>query len=408
MTKDETTILLIEDNEGDARLIEEMIQMKGSLLDDSSQLSPNISLVHEERLEDGLESLDSKPVDIILLDLMLPDSSGEETLDSVLERTNDEPIVLLTGLNDREFGVNAVQRGAQDYLVKGEIDGELLVRTMRYAMERKKNERELARRTEQLAILNQILEHDIRNDMNVVHGTGKLLRDRISDPDHEELLDRILDNSAHVMELTETVSTLLKTITGDQDPHLEPVDAGEVLESEVRKIRASHDEATFVVDGEIPDATVQANNMLSSVFSNLLNNAVQHNDTDDPRVEVGVEVLDETVEISIADDGPGVTDDRKQAIFGRGEQGLDSSGTGIGLYLVDTLVDQYGGSVRVEDNDPRGAVFVVELIALDGDEPGDETSDEPGNENSDVTDDETSDEPGDKMGDGTSDFEVWS
>ncbi|WP_135823995.1 hybrid sensor histidine kinase/response regulator [Halorussus ruber] len=364
MTEDETTILLIEDNEGDARLIEEMIQMKGSLLDDSSQLSPNISLVHEERLGDGLDTLEAEPVDIILLDLMLPDSSGEETLDSVLAQTDEEPIVLLTGLNDREFGVNAVQRGAQDYLVKGEIDGELLVRTMRYAMERKKNEQELARRTEQLAILNQILEHDIRNDMNVVHGTGQLLREQVSDADHEELLDRMLDNSEHVVELTETVSTLLETITGDQDPNLEPVDAGRVLESEVRKIRTSHGDATVVVDGEIPDATVQANNMLSSVFSNLLNNAVQHNDAEEPTIEVGVEDRGETIAISIADDGPGVPDAQKETIFGRGEQGLDSSGTGIGLYLVDTLVSQYGGSVRVEDNDPRGAVFVVELVAL--------------------------------------------
>src|SRR6056297_3100516 len=182
---DETTILLVEDNDGDARLIKEMIQMKGNMLDDSNSF-PNVSLVREDCLEDGLDRLAAESIDIVLLDLMLPDSSGEATLDAVLDQTREVPIVLLTGLNDREFGVEAVQRGAQDYLVKGEIDGELLVRTMRYAMERKKNERELARRTEQLAILNQILEHDIRNDMNVVHGTGQLLREQVEDDDHAE------------------------------------------------------------------------------------------------------------------------------------------------------------------------------------------------------------------------------
>ncbi|MFC7082392.1 hybrid sensor histidine kinase/response regulator [Halorussus caseinilyticus] len=360
--REETTVLLVEDNDGDARLIEEMIQMKGNLLDDSNSM-PNVSLVHEDCLADGLDLLESRDVDIILLDLMLPDSSGEATLDSVLDQTREVPIVLLTGLNDREFGVEAVQRGAQDYLVKGEIDGELLVRTMRYAMERKKNERELARRNEQLAILNQILEHDIRNDMNVVRGTAELLRERVGD-DHVEFVDRMLENSQHVVELTETVSTLLETITGEQDPDLEPVDAGRMLEAELRKARTSHDCATFVVDGGIPEVTVRANSMLSSVFSNLLNNAVQHNDTDDPHVEVGVEVGDGAATIRIADDGPGIPSERREAVFGRGEQGIDSEGTGIGLYLVDTLVSQYGGSVRVEDNDPRGAVFVVELVAL--------------------------------------------
>jgi signal transduction histidine kinase len=360
---DETTILLVEDNDGDARLIEEMIHMKGNMLDDSSSF-PNVTLVREDCLEDGLDQLAEKSIDIVLLDLMLPDSSGKGTLDSVLDQTREVPIVLLTGLNDREFGVEAVQRGAQDYLVKGEIDGELLVRTMRYAMERKKNERELARRNEQLAILNQILEHDIRNDMNVVCGTTELLRDRVEEGDHATLLDRVLENSEHVVELTETVSTLLETITGEQDPDLEPVDGGRMLESELRKARTSHDDATFAVNGEIPSVSVRANNMLSSVFSNLLNNAVQHNDTDDPQIEVSVEVGDDTATIRIADDGPGIAPDRRDEIFGRGEQGIDSSGTGIGLYLVDTLVEQYGGSVRVEDNDPRGAVFVVELVAL--------------------------------------------
>ncbi|WP_128476501.1 hybrid sensor histidine kinase/response regulator [Halorussus pelagicus] len=359
---DETTILLIEDNDGDARLIEEMIHMKGNMLDDSSSM-PNITLVREDCLADGLDTLDAATIDVILLDLMLPDSSGEKTLDAVLDQTREVPIVLLTGLNDRDFGVEAVQRGAQDYLVKGEIDGELLVRTMRYAIERKKNERELARRTEQLAILNQILEHDIRNDMNVVCGTGELLRERVDD-DHAEFLDRMLENSEHVVELTETVSTLLETITGEQDPDLEPVDAGRILETELRKARSSHDDATFAVDGDLPSVSVRANSMLSSVFSNLLNNAVQHNDTDNPQIEVGVSVADDTVEIRVADDGPGIPSDRRDAVFGRGEQGIDSEGTGIGLYLVDTLVKQYGGSVHVEDNDPSGAVFVVELVAL--------------------------------------------
>lgn len=362
--QDKTTILLIEDNPGDARLIKEMLQMKGNILDDSNNLSPNLSLIHEDRLSDGLDALEANPIDIILLDLMLPDSSGEETLDVVLENGNDVPIVLLTGLNDREFGVNAVQRGAQDYLVKGEIDGELVVRTMRYAIERKKNERELANRTEQLAILTQILEHDIRNDMNVVSGMTEILKEQVEDADHEEYLDRMLENSMHVIELTEAVSTLLETITGDEDPDLEPVDLGHVLESEIRKVRTSYDDATFVVDGELAGIRARANNMLSSVFSNLLNNAVQHNDADDPQVEVGVETRDGKVMVRVADNGSGVPSAQRETIFGRGEQGIDSTGTGIGLYLVDMLVTQYGGNVRIEDGDPRDAAFVVELVAV--------------------------------------------
>ncbi|MEA5386563.1 ATP-binding protein [Haloarculaceae archaeon H-GB2-1] len=112
--------------------------------------------------------------------------------------------------------------------------------------------------------------------------------------------------------------------------------------------------------------------MLDSVVRNLVENAVQHNDTDDPTVAVSAEERVDTAAVRVADDGPGVPDDAKESIFGKGEKGLDSEGVGLGLYLVNQLVDLFGGSVHVEDRtdsfeaveedgDPRGAVFVVEL-----------------------------------------------
>ncbi|WP_143420945.1 sensor histidine kinase [Halorubrum halodurans] len=101
--------------------------------------------------------------------------------------------------------------------------------------------------------------------------------------------------------------------------------------------------------------------MLSSVFRNLLENAVQHNDEETPEITVRCVDGEETVRVRIADNGPGVPDEQKAEIFGKGESGLGSSGSGIGLYLVNTLTDQFGGDVWVEDNDPKGAVFVVEL-----------------------------------------------
>jgi signal transduction histidine kinase len=358
--QDETTVLLVEDNEGDARLIEEMIHMKGSLLDDSKTLSPNIELERVDRLGDGLDRLDTGGVDIVLLDLMLPDSSGEATLDAVLDHTESVPVVLLTGLNDRDFGVKAVQRGAQDYLVKGEIDGELLVRTMRYAIERKKNERELAQRTNQLAVLTQVLEHDIRNDMNVVAGTADLLRAEVGD-EHAGHVDQIRDNVNHVVEITETASELLETVTGESELSVEPRALDAVLDAELAKARTSHEHAEVTVAGDIPAVDVLADSMLSSVFSNLLNNAVQHNDAATPRVTVSVEAGPETVRVAVADNGPGVPDGHKTSIFSRGERGVDSTGTGVGLYLVQTLVDQYGGSVAVTDAADGGAVFEVEL-----------------------------------------------
>jgi len=98
---------------------------------------------------------------------------------------------------------------------------------------------------------------------------------------------------------------------------------------------------------------VSADELLDAVFRNLLKNAIQHNRQETPGIWVSVDCLDETVEIRIADNGLGVDDAHKETIFGKGKQGLDSDGTGIGLYLVQSLVDRYGGDVWVEDRNPR-------------------------------------------------------
>lgn len=116
------------------------------------------------------------------------------------------------------------------------------------------------------------------------------------------------------------------------------------------------------VDGHVRFAVdVVADDMLAAVFRNLLTNAIVHNDTEAPEITVGVETVDDRAEVSIADNGPGIPDEQKQQIFAEGEMGLESGGTGIGLYLVDTLVDRYGGDSHVRDNEPSGAIFVVKL-----------------------------------------------
>jgi signal transduction histidine kinase len=354
------TILLVEDNEGDARLIEELLQMKGGLLARDAEVSRDFEIKHVERLTDALAVIEEGNVDIVLLDLMLPDSRGEETLDEILGQTTGLPIIVMTGLNDRNFGVEAVKRGAQDFLVKGEFDGELLVRTIKYAIERKKNERQLATRTEELEILTRILHHDIRNDMNIVRGRLQMGIEQVED---SEAFETALSNVEHAIEITETVEPLLESITGDGDLELEPISLGHVLGGEIRKLESSYPDVTVDQPDDLVGVEVRANHMLSSVFGNLFNNAVQHNDGDEPLVDIDVDVdrSDERVRVTVADDGPGIPDDRQDDLFDREKTGSQSSDTGLGLHLVDRLTDEYGGNVSVADSDHGGAAFVVEL-----------------------------------------------
>jgi PAS domain S-box-containing protein len=122
-------ILLVEDSAGDARLILEALADEASL---------QIVVKHVERLSQALKVLAEAAIDVILLDLSLPDTQGESTADQMYSAFPDIPIVILTGFNDEEFALRLVGRRAQDYLVKGRVDGPTLVRSMRYAIGRKR------------------------------------------------------------------------------------------------------------------------------------------------------------------------------------------------------------------------------------------------------------------------------
>jgi two-component system sensor histidine kinase UhpB len=121
-------ILLIEDNPGDARLIREML---------AEAEAGSFTLEWVSTLSEGLQRLDEGQMDLVLLDLGLPDSRGLETFAKAQAHAPEIPFVLLTGLDDATLALTAMRQGAQDYLVKGSTDGNTLLRAMRYATERK-------------------------------------------------------------------------------------------------------------------------------------------------------------------------------------------------------------------------------------------------------------------------------
>lgn len=293
---------------------------------------------------------------------LFPELEGAtgRSLDSVLPAiadtlTEDDPDPI-----SREYaGATRYYHVATSPIMAGEVvTGHVI--TFSDVTERERYRRELEVTTEQLEALNRLVRHDIRNDMAVVLGWIDTLPDDLDDP-VDDVFERVRRRSEHVVDLTENASELVDAVTDDEEADTEPLDLRRQRELELEAARENHPHAEFHISGDLPDVMVSANEMLSSVFRNLLNNAVTHNDEETPEIMISGETDGDTVRIRIADNGPGIPDEQKDAIFGKGEKGLDSPGTGIGLYLVATLVNQYRGQVWVEDNEPEGTIFVVEL-----------------------------------------------
>ncbi|HEX9284406.1 MAG TPA: response regulator, partial [Nitrospirales bacterium] len=127
-------VLLIEDNPGDARLMREYL---------SDPAGASFELEHAGTLDQGLERLSKGGVDLVLLDLSLPDSPMPETFQRAHACAPQVPIIVMSGLDDEKFAIQTVQEGAQDYLVKSYVDTRLLLHAMRYAIERKRAEEAL-------------------------------------------------------------------------------------------------------------------------------------------------------------------------------------------------------------------------------------------------------------------------
>ncbi len=128
-------LLLVEDNPTDAQLVRDLFR-EGS--------ADQVDLVHVDTLEEALRRLSREPFDAVLLDLSLPDTKGLETVTQMLATSPGVPLVVLSGWDDEDIGLEAVRMGAQDFLIKGQGNGAMLARAVRYAIERKRAEYRLA------------------------------------------------------------------------------------------------------------------------------------------------------------------------------------------------------------------------------------------------------------------------
>lgn len=208
-----------------------------------------------------------------------------------------------------------------------------------------------------LSYLNATLRHEILNTAAVIHSqTDLVLNEYDSDGTIPDRMETIKSRTQEMEAVIENVGLLLQASRNDIDR--EPIDVIELLTEEIDSLQNSVEAVS--VDTTLPEqAIARANQPLRRAFANLLWNAVEHNDTDNPRVEVTVRREPETVIVKVADNGPGIPEAERDTLF---EQEIRHDDThGLGLALTQTIIDNYDGTLEVTETGADGTVFTLTL-----------------------------------------------
>ena len=219
--------------------------------------------------------------------------------------------------------------------------------------------REAENLAETLSVLNRVLRHDIRNDVNVIEGYVDLIA-ADADTDADEHVEVVRDHTSRIVQLADYARDT-EQLVAEGASNVERMDVVERLDAVCRDVRAAFPDATVVTD--FPDrAEVRANRLVCSAFENLVENAIEHHPEPDPRVRVSVDPGGDATAVVVADDGLGIPDDEVAVLESGAESALEHS-DGMGLWLVNWIVTYSGGDVEFAENDPTGSEITVRLPA---------------------------------------------
>ncbi len=364
-------LLIIEDNPGDARLAQEML---------SEATEASFICTIAKSLKEGLWLLERRRFAVLLLDLSLPDSSGTKGVRSVRREFPKVPIVVLTGLNDRQLASEALQVGAEDYLVKGHSTADAMARSILYSIDRHKAEEMLRAAKEKAELASRAkteflatMSHELRTPLNAIIGFSEVLLSEALGPlghdRYKEYVSDIRSSGTHFLALVDEILDISRIECGRIELEESAIDLAELIDFCLAPF-----EETIAAKGL--DLSIRANGRASRVYGdrrmfkkiliNLLSNAVKFTPAGG-KIDLRAD-LDERgrFAISLVDTGIGIDKkdvDRILQPFERGETAFSRThdGAGMGLALAKSLIEVHGGDLEIDSQPGRGTRVVLHL-----------------------------------------------
>ncbi|WP_312907242.1 histidine kinase N-terminal 7TM domain-containing protein [Natronosalvus caseinilyticus] len=211
---------------------------------------------------------------------------------------------------------------------------------------------------QRLQVLNRVLRHDVKNNVNIITGYADLLADHV-DAGGESYLETIEENATALSDLSELAREVDMVLHGKSDH--QTVDMVNAVDAATERLQRSYGDATVTVDIDVDEeALALVNPLYPSAIDNVLKNAVEHSDRSTPSIEVTVDRTETTVDVVIADDGPGIPAVEREVLTAGRETSLEHA-SGLGLWLVNWIVARSGGEVKFAENEPRGSIVRLQF-----------------------------------------------
>jgi len=367
-------VLVVEDNAGDVRLLREMF---------STEKPGSFELTHLSRMSEAMIHLGKGGVDVVLLDLGLPDAHGLETVRQAHAAAPSVPLIVLTGLDDEALAAEAMKEGAQDYLIKGQIENRALPRALRHAIERHRMQTETDLiRTNQMQFKDEFLSHvshELRSPLTAIYQFVTILQDRLAGElnlEQHEYLEIILRNVKQLQSMINDLLEVTRVQAGKLAIELQCTAVSDAIAYTVDTLQgaatAKGITLTSDVDCRLPSVSADPTR-IRQILIILVDNAIKFTPTGGA-VKVLARVFEKDTGfllVEVSDTGCGITTEMTERIFEHLYQISDPGqagrkGLGLGLYISKELVTRQGGKIWVSSEPEKGShfFFTVPIFSL--------------------------------------------